>query len=46
MNKLIEELEQNELDSADQIALRDILHSTNWTEDNSEQFKYFIENNE
>ena len=46
MNTLFEEIEQNELDSVDQIALKDILHSTNWKEEESDQFKYFIQNNE
>ena len=46
MNTLYEEIEQNELDSADQIALKDILHSTNCKEEESDQFKYFIQNNE
>jgi hypothetical protein len=43
---LLEELETVELDKADQIALKDILHATSWKEEESEQFKYFIQNNE
>ena len=43
---LLDELETVELDKADQIALKDILHATSWNENESEQFKYFIQNNE
>tara|TARA_R100000008_G_C3526715_1_gene136985 strand:- start:84 stop:227 length:144 start_codon:yes stop_codon:yes gene_type:complete len=45
-NTLFEELEHEELDVVDQIALSDILHATKWSEENSPQFKYYIENNE
>jgi len=43
---LLDELETVELDKADQIALKEILHATSWNEEDSEQFKYFIQNNE
>ena len=46
MGTLIEELEHEELDSADQIALKELMHATNWKEEESDQFKYFIQNNE
>ena len=43
---LLDELETVELDKADQIALKEILHASSWNEEESEQFKYFIKNNE
>jgi len=43
---LLDELETVELDKADQIALKEIIHATSWNEEDSEQFKYFIQNNE
>jgi hypothetical protein len=46
MHSIIEEIEHKELDQADQIALKDVLHASTWNEEESEQFKYFIQNNE
>ena len=46
MHSILEEIEHEELDQADQIALKDVLHASTWNEEESEQFKYFIQNNE
>jgi hypothetical protein len=46
MNTLLEELETTDLDQSDEIALKELLHASSWKEEESEQFKYFIQNNE